>query len=264
MNKNNFRAVKLDKGEVHVYDFGTVKLHAYRTDDPINDEVFIVEKAGNAVVIESPCFFDNIAALEKYLSGKNIVAVLIAYHYAGGSFLRSAPKFSTDNAKVYGEQGGGKALIDNFADVFGNAFDSELHTITDIIGEGRTEIGGIDLVIKKTNEAFTVELPEINAVYTHMLGHDCHSIVAGTTHADAMIDELETYVDRDYSLILTSHYTPEDLKDARTKIEYLRKLKSVAEQCKTAEQFKTQIKSQFKNYGGENYLDMTAGMFFAK
>ena len=43
MNKNNFRSVTLDKGEMHVYDFGQVKLHAYRTDDPIGDEVFIVE-----------------------------------------------------------------------------------------------------------------------------------------------------------------------------------------------------------------------------
>ena len=31
MNKNTFTAVKLAKGEVNVYDFGTVKLHAYKT-----------------------------------------------------------------------------------------------------------------------------------------------------------------------------------------------------------------------------------------
>lgn len=59
MNKNTFEAVRLEKGEVNVYDFGAIKLHAYRTDDPISDEVFVVEKNGRAVVIESPCFFDN-------------------------------------------------------------------------------------------------------------------------------------------------------------------------------------------------------------
>ena len=41
---------------------------------------------------------------------------------------------------------------------------------------GQVTIGGIDFVIKQTGEAFDVEIPEINAVYTHMLGHDCHSI----------------------------------------------------------------------------------------
>ena len=57
MNKNTFTAVKLSKGEVNVYDFGTVKLHAYKTNDFIDNEVFIVEKAGKAVILESPCLF---------------------------------------------------------------------------------------------------------------------------------------------------------------------------------------------------------------
>lgn len=48
MNKNAFETVKLAKGEVNVYDFGAVKLHAYKTNDPIDDEVFIIEKNGKA------------------------------------------------------------------------------------------------------------------------------------------------------------------------------------------------------------------------
>ena len=43
MNKNTFQTVKLAKGEMNVYDFGGVKLHAYKTNDLIDDEVFIVE-----------------------------------------------------------------------------------------------------------------------------------------------------------------------------------------------------------------------------
>ena len=43
MNKNTFNQVKLAKGEVSVYDFGEIKLHAYKTNDFIDDEVFIVE-----------------------------------------------------------------------------------------------------------------------------------------------------------------------------------------------------------------------------
>lgn len=42
MNKNTFTAVKTAKGEMNVYDFGTVKLHAYKTNDFIDNEVFIV------------------------------------------------------------------------------------------------------------------------------------------------------------------------------------------------------------------------------
>lgn len=262
MNKNTFTSIKLNKGEMNVYDFGGVKLHAYKTNDFIDDEVFIVEKNGKAVLIESPCFFDNNKELEEYLKGLEVEGILVAYHGAGATFLPDAPKYATENAAAYSENGGGKALIDNFAGAFGDIFDKSVHRITNVIGEGKITIGEIDFIIKQTQEAFDIEIPEINAVYTHMLGHDCHSIVAWAGHADAIIAQLNDYIAKGYDLILTSHYTPEDLKDAQTKIEYLENLKAVAEKCKNAEEFKAEIQNQYADYSGENYLDMTVGFFF--
>lgn len=262
MNKNTFKAVKLSKGEMNVYDFGEIKLHAYKTNDLISDEVFIVEKNGTAVVIESPCFFDNCKELSEYMSSMKTEGVFIAYHGAGATFLPDVPKYATENAKAYSENGGGKALIDNFTGAFGAAFDSSVHKITNIIGEGKITVGGIDFVITKTDEAFDVEIPEINAVYTHMLGHDCHSIVAGAGHADAIIAQLKGYIANKRSLILTSHYTPEDLKDAQTKIDYLEDLKVTARESKNADDFKARVNAKYPNYGGGNFLDMTAGFFF--
>ena len=72
---------------MNIYDFGTARLHAYKTNDFIDDEVFIVEKNGKAVVIESPCFFDNNEELASYLKDMDVKGILIAYHGAGGSFL---------------------------------------------------------------------------------------------------------------------------------------------------------------------------------
>ena len=264
MNKNTFTKVTLEKGEVNVYDFGNVKLHAYRTDDLISDEVFVVEKNGRAVVIESPCFYDNEKALGEYVKNMNVEGMLIAYHAAGGEFLKDkgVKKYATASAKEYGERGGGKALIDSFEKVFGKAFDKTTHEITDILSGGKTTIGGIDFIIRPNEEAFNIEIPEINAVYTHMLGHDCHSIVAGEKHADAIISELEGYVRKGFTFILTSHYTPEDLKDAETKINYIKDLKKIAKESKGAEEFKKTVKERYPNYGGENYLEMTAATFF--
>lgn len=262
MDKNTFKAVKLAKGEVNVYDFGGVKLHAYKTNDFIDNEVFIVEKAGKAVIIESPCFFDNIAELTEYISGMTVEGMLVAYHGAGATFLPDVLKYATANAVEYSENGGGKALIDKFTCAFGDSFDKSVHKVTNVIGEGKITIGGIDFVIRQTHEAFDIEIPEINAVYTHMLGHDCHSIVAGAAHADGIIAQLNGYIANGYTLILTSHYTPEDLKDAETKIAYLENLKKIASGCKTAEDFRTMVKEQYPDYSGENYLDMTAGFFF--
>ena len=96
-----------------------------------------------------------------------------------------------------------------------------------------------------------------------MLGHDCHSIVAGADHADTIITQLNGYIVKGYDLILTSHYTPEDLKDAETKIAYLEKLKTISVNCTNADEFKAEVQKQYPDYSGENYLDMTAGYFFA-
>ena len=263
MNKNAFTTVKLTKGEMNVYDFGHVKLHAYKTRDFIDNEVFIVEKNGKAVIIESPCFFDNNQELTEYLSNMEVVGMLIAYHGAGATFLPGVKKYATQNAIEYSVNGGGKALIDNFTNAFGEIFDSSVHQITNVIGEGKVTIGGIDFEIKQTAEAFDIVIPEINAVYTHMLGHDCHSIVAGAGHADGIIAELKDYIEKGYDLILTSHYTPEDLKDAQIKIDYLENLKKIAANCGDADSFRAEVHKQYPAYSGQNYLDMTAGFFFA-
>lgn len=263
MNKNTFTSVKLAKGEMNIYDFGDVKLHAYKTNDFIDDEVFVVEKNGKAVIIESPCFFDNNKELEKYLKDVKVEGILVAYHGAGATFLPDVPKYATQNAINYSENGGGKALINNFTGVFGEIFDNSVHKITNVISEGKVTIGEFDFIIKQTSEAFDVEIPEINAVYTHMLGHDCHSIVANTGHADAIIAQMKEYIEKGYDLILTSHYTPEDLKDAETKAAYIENLKVIAAGCTNAEEFKTEMQKQYPAYNGENYLDMTAGFFFA-
>ncbi len=263
MNKHDFTTIRLRQGEMHVYDFGGVKLHAYQTGDPLADEVFLLEKAGRFVVLESPCFVDSIVALNTYLEGKDVVGVLVSYHGAGASFLPEAPKFATANAVDYSKNGGGKALIGQFAAAFGSAFDSGVHAVDHLLEEGPVTIGGLEFRIHRTAEAFDVEIPEINAVYTHMLGHDCHSIVAGAGHADGMIAQLRDYQKKGYDLILTSHYTPEDLKDVQMKIDYLERLKEIAASCEDGGSFKEAVKRQYPAYSGENYLDMTAGLFFA-
>ena len=154
MNKNTFTAIPLEKGEMNVYDFGGIRLHAYKTNDLISNEVFIVEKEGKAVVLESPCFFDNIRELTAYLKGMEVAGMLVAYHGAGAAFLPEVPKYATQNAVEYSATGGGKALIDNFTGAFGSSFDNSIHRITDVIGAGKLTIGGIDFLIRPTAEAF--------------------------------------------------------------------------------------------------------------
>ena len=266
MKKTECSTAKLGKGEVSVYDFGDAKLHAYKTNDLIDDEVFIIEKGGRGFVIEYPCFFDNIKELEGYVEDKGIAieGIIVAYHMAGATFLAGAPVYSTKEADEYGRAGGGKALIDSFTAAFGDAFDNSLPAATSFIEGDEFALAGIPMKIVRNDDAFDIEIPAINSVYTHMLGHDCHSIVAGAGHADAIIAQLRGYEDAGYDLVLTSHYTPEDLKDVQVKIDYLEELKRIASGCGSADEFKAKVNELYPEYAGDNYLAMTAGFFFGE
>ena len=181
MNKNTSTTIKLEKGEIGVYDFGETKLYAYKTNDFIDDEVFVVAKNGKGVVVELPCFFDNIKELTAWLEKENIKveAKMVAYHAAGASFLPEVPAYGTKSSVEYNTNGGGAGLISNFTQAFGEIFDSSKCNAENILSDGDVEIAGIKMNIKSNGEAYDISFPEINCVYTHMMGHDCHSIVAG-------------------------------------------------------------------------------------
>lgn len=51
--------VQLSQGTMWIYDFGTITMHAYETKDDFGTFVFILEKEGKAVLLESPPEKDN-------------------------------------------------------------------------------------------------------------------------------------------------------------------------------------------------------------
>ena len=264
MNKTAERTVALDQGRVDIYTKNGITLYAYQTRDAIDDEVFILAKGGRGVVIELPCFYDNIRELTEFLSreGITVEGKLVAYHAAGASFLPEVPAYGTASSAAYNTTGGGAGLVANFQNAFGDSFDAGLCAVDRMMEEGEIEIAGIRFVVKPNAEAYDLEIPEINCVYTHMMGHDCHSIVAGCPHADGMISQLNYYIRRGFDLVLTAHYTPEDLKDARTKAAYLAELKDIALDSADAAEMKAKVQARYPHYSGLNYLDMTVGLFF--
>lgn len=86
--------------------------------------------------------------------------------------------------------------------------------------------------------------------------------MAGCPHADGIISQLNYYIRKGFDLVLTAHYTPEDLKDAQTKVDYLTNLKEIALESESADEMKAKVLSQYPDYSGMNYLDMTVGFFF--
>ena len=256
--------VNLKKGFIDLYDFGEIKLHSYQTNDLMYDECYILENSENVLIVEFPAFYDNLEEFEKYVKGlkKNIVGKVFSDHPNGGTILKDVKGYASQGTVKSMNEGTIHNLVTGFETAFGGNFAKEYHEITDILTNKKVNIGGFELNIIYHEEDIEIEFPQIGCVYTHMLGHDCHSIVVGENHANAIIEQLKEYKEKGYNFVLSSHYTPETLKDVDTKIAYLEELKLIAKDSKNANDFKTQVKSKYPEYSGLNYLDMTAGFFF--
>ena len=258
--------VNLKKGFIDIYDFGDIKLHCYQTNDLMNDESYILENNENVLLVEFPAFYDNLEEFEEYVKGlnKKIIGKVFSDHPNGGTILKDVKGYASEGTIKSIKEGTIHNLVTGFEKSFNGAFAKEFHEITDVLKDGNVNIGGFELKITYHEENIEIEFPQIGCVYTHMLGHDCHSIVAGERHANAIIEQLKRYKENGYNLVLSSQYTPETLKDVDTKIAYLEELKKIAKESKDANDFENKVKVQYPEYSGLNYLDMTSGMFFSQ
>ena len=159
--------------------------------------------------------------IEKEELNKNIVGKVFSDHPNGGTILKDVKGYASEGAKKSMKEGTIHNLVTGFEKSFNGAFAKEFHKITDVLKDEKANIGGFELKITYHEENIEIEFPQIGCVYTHMLGHDCHSIVAGEGHANVIIAQLKRYKENGYNLVLSSHYTPETLKDVDTKIAYL-------------------------------------------
>ena len=257
---------KLKHGLVEVYNLGSLTLYAYQTADPMADVAFVLKTDKNLVAIESPPFADNIAEWKEYLKGLNkpLTDILISYHPGGGKWYEPAKSHATEGAKKAISAGATKALTESLGRSFGDTFIADVPDIEATLKSGLNTIGGIEFEVLEAGDGYDIVVPAIDVIYTHMLGADTHSILAGPDHLQAVLASLENIKRKGYQLILSSHHAPEKQADVDTKIAYVEKVAAIAGESKTKEEFIAAVKKEYPNYQGENYLDMTAGFFYGK
>lgn len=268
MNSYSFEAKAavekpLGNGKVTIYDFGNVKLHAYITNDALSDTAYLIETDKEFIGIETPAFYDDLKAYSRYIkqAGKPLNHLFLAYHTALPENYNGRV-YATENYVQSVTKGSIKGLLDNFKNIFGASFNTSIPKVTNIIKEGKVNVEGIDFIIKNKDDGYTIEIPSCSSVYIHMAGSDVHNILPSMQSVDNLISDLQLYKKQGYSLILTSHYKPESIKTADTKISYLKSIKEIYSANKNKEDFIKAVKAKYPKYSGENYLQMTADMLY--
>ena len=95
--------VPLGAGKVVVKKYpGGVTVHAFMTQDAMNDVASLIETRRGLVAVEAPAFRSDIAAWKGYIRSlrKPVRAVLLSNHPSNGGWYGNAPVYSTASAKA--------------------------------------------------------------------------------------------------------------------------------------------------------------------
>lgn len=263
------RVKQLELGAVHLYDFGSVKLHAYETKDPFNTFVFILEKLGQAVLLETPPLKSNYQELTNYILslGHQQIDLVVSYHPIGAQFIETPHLkfkniYSMQHAVDNYKHGLGASSLVGLKQRFGQAFDETVYQPTMMLDEGSVQIAGIQFFMTHADFAFDMAIPEINAVHSHMLGHDKHALIFSMAFLDAAIQQLERFQQNDYEFVFSSHAQAETRGDVSIKLAYYHAFKRILKASKTKSEFIAAMQQAFPGYGWSFYLEGSANFLF--
>lgn len=255
----------IESGSVTVYDFGETKLHVYATGDALGDVAYIVEGQDSLVGIELPSFTESLEAWKNYIQalGKPMNDLFLCDHATGGSYVTGINILGTQGAKDSIASGSTYATTEGLYETFGDDFHGgpDMAQINKVVS-GTVTVAGVAFTLIDHGETYDLEIPSMNAIYTHMLGKTSHSILTSAAHMDTMLDTLKGYQSAGYEMILTAHSGVEGQDAVSEKIAYVEKAKELAGDNQTVEDFMAAMKEAFPNYTGENYLEMSAGYLF--
>lgn len=230
---------QLKTGTVTTYDYGQIKLYAYATNDPLSDECYALESKDGVVLLESTLLRSNIREWSHFVSQlqRPVVGELMAYHPNGYAAYGKHPVYATEQAvKNWQPDGGIYAIVGNLDKAFGSATDLSMPDRAELLKEGQTiQLAGITFhILPAGDDAYSVEIPQIHAVYRHMMGSDVHNILVSREQIASEIQTLQGYQQKQYDLILTGHYKPEGQAAVAQKIGYLKKFRNWPPRLQTA------------------------------
>lgn len=255
----------VDSGSVTVYDFDDSKLHVYASGDALGDVAYIVEGKDALVGIELPSFTDGLNAWQNYIDtlGKPMNDLFLCDHVTGASYVKGMTIYGTQGAQDSISSGSTYATTQGLYETFGDDFHGgpDMANINKVVS-GTVTVAGIDFNLIDHGETYDLEIPSMNAIYTHMLGKTSHSIFTSAAHMDTMIDTLRSYQSAGYDMILSAHSGVEGQDAVTEKIRYMEKAEELVKINDSADSFMAAMKEAFPDYTGENYLEMSAGYLY--
>lgn len=250
-----------DKGRFEVHDLDNFKLHVYYTNDVLGDASYIVEGEKALVTMEQPLFKENVAEFDDYLAklGKPVEQRISDYHVGGTGnhdiiMPEGMPEFT--KGAVYG------GMMQGFAQAFGDALTAMPTGKTSEVLFGTTKTwAGVPFEFR---HGATTDFPGASILigkevyYTHWApakAHMSHLQISSPAAIDAEIAEAEKSLASGAKLFIGGHGGATKADAVEFKIAYLKTMKELLSQNKTAATFVEAMKKTYPNLPGEAGLD---------
>ncbi len=254
-------AMAQTKGRFEVHDLGNFKLHVYYTNDALGDASYIIEGKNALVTMEQPLFKDNVAEFDAYLSklGKTVETRITDYHVGGTGnhevvMTEGMPQFT--KGEIYG------GMMKGFAQAFGEALTDMPTGKASEVAFGTTQTwAGVPFEFR---HGATSDFPGASiliggkAYYTHWTpakAHVSHLQVSSPAAIDAEIAEAEKSLASGAELFIGGHGGAAKRDAVKFKIDYLKKMKEVLGNNRTAQAFTDDMKKAFPGLPGEAGLE---------
>jgi len=254
-------AMAQTKGRFEVHDFGNFKLHVYYTNDVMADASYIIEGKDSLVTMEHPLFKDNVAEFNSYIEklGKPIEKIISDYHIGGsGSHDQIMAEGMEEFSKgpIYG------GMMKGFEQMWGDTM-TELPTgdVTEVpFGTTQTWAG----VSFEFRHGASSDFPAASiliggkAYYTHWTpakAHVSHLQISSPAAIDAEITEAEKSLASGAELFIGGHGGAAKRDAVEFKIAYLKKMKELLAENKTAQTFVDAMKQAYPGLPGEAGLE---------
>lgn len=254
-------AMAQTKGRFEVHDFGNFKLHVYYTNDVMVDASYIIEGKDSLVTMEHPLFKDNVAEFNSYIEklGKPIEKIISDYHIGGsGSHDQIMAEGMEEFSKgpIYG------GMMKGFEQMWGDTM-TELPTgdVTEVpFGTTQTWAG----VSFEFRHGASSDFPAASiliggkAYYTHWTpakAHVSHLQISSPAAIDAEITEAEKSLASGAELFIGGHGGAAKRDAVEFKIAYLKKMKELLAENKTAQTFVDAMKQAYPGLPGEAGLE---------
>ena len=238
-----------EKGRFEVHDLGNFKLHVYYTNDALGDASYVAE-------------------FDAYLSklGKKVEKRITDYHVGGtGShdvvMAEGMPEFT--KGEIYG------GMMAGFAQMFGDALtDMPTGKATEVAFGSTQTWAGIPFEFRR---GATSDFPGASILigskvyFTHWVpskSHASHLQISSPAAIDAEIAEARKSLESGAELFIGGHGGAAKADAVQFKIDYLKKMKEVLGDSRTAQDFVDGMKKAYPELPGADGLGELAKVLY--